>query len=487
MHLAVVATYAPFGHVTNASRPCLNYMQSEWSYNSFKLTQPPSTMEKVTKSVEILEKELATLKGALDQIQPSPVAVKQEYPHTPGTITKSDLQEEYDKLILSNAKLVKLRKGDIKSVNLWKDALQDHKAKFSKVNKECERLKEENLSLQAEVKRLKEKAQAEARDSRATSRPNTAGYQSSFLTSNATCPESDGISTDQIRAEAAARLETVRERISSSPPPQVDTKTLLIKDSIDLDAFSSDKSSPSVAREIDPDLEHGTNRHEGVVFKEPKSASSGLMKWLKVNDDDRGPASSSSSKKRAIETIDLDSQGSPKQKNKQRTAAEAAPVDNMGPASYQLNDFVINPAYNGDLDYAYAETVRGSKRQCEHGGECRQCDEFYKMAGPGLVSAAPQWAISSNGDAVDERGRKLGMEETINASSRHRNRWKRAPSPPGFWRSDFPNTQEVAEEKRLAEETRRKEVEARYKSATAGGKWMFREHQKKTKKERGRK
>ncbi|KAG5354356.1 hypothetical protein CJU90_4169 [Yarrowia sp. C11] len=398
-------------------------------------------MEKAKKSVELLETELAVLKEALESVQSSPAApaLKQEFPQTPNTLPRSDLQEQYDKLALSHAKLVKLRKGDIKSVNLWKGALQDHKGRLKETQEQVEVLQKENRILRDEIQQLKRVKR-----------------ETVHIQTSQTCPESDELTTEQIRAEAGEPVEISKEHLRSSPP-STKRKELLIKDSIDLDAY--DHSSPSVAREIDPDLENDTRRHQGVVYKEPKPTN--LMQWLKVKEE--GAAKETpKSKKREVDVVDLDSQGSPKEKAKKSRKS--------GPAQYQLTDFVINPAFNGDLDFAYAETVRGAKRQCEHGGECRQCDEFYKMAGPGVVSAAPQWGAEDSG-----RGRKMGIEETIDASSRHRNRWKRAPSPPGFWRSDFPSTQEIIEEKKQAEENRRKEIEARYKSAISGGKWMFRD------------
>ncbi|AOW03321.1 DNA repair protein endonuclease SAE2/CtIP C-terminus-domain-containing protein [Yarrowia lipolytica] len=403
-------------------------------------------MEKAKKSVEILETELAVLKEALDSVQNSPTAssVKQEFPQTPNTLPRSDLQEQYDKLALSHAKLIKLRKGDIKSVNLWKEALQDHKGRLKESQGQVLELKKENQILKDEIQELKKIKQEQE----------TVAIQTSQ-----TCPDSDEITTEQIRAEAGEPVEITNELLRSSPP--FGKKGLLIKDSIDLDAV--EHSSPSVSREIDPDLENDTRRHQGVVFKQPKPTN--LMQWLKVKEENIGQDTTKSNK-RDVEVVDLDSQGSPKEKTKKSRKS--------CPAQYQLTDFVINPAFNGDLDFAYAETVRGSRRQCEHGGECRQCDEFYKMAGPGIVSAAPQWSATED----KERGRKMDIEETINASSRHRNRWKRAPSPPGFWRSDFPSTQEIVEEKKLAEENRRKEIEIRYKSAVSGGKWMFRDQGK---------
>lgn len=67
----------------------------------------------------------------------------------------------------------------------------------------------------------------------------------------------------------------------------------------------------------------------------------------------------------------------------------------------------------------------------------------------------------------------------INKVSRHRAAWDRPKSPPGFWRSDFPNTQEALEEKRQAEERLKREARVRFLEAMKGGggsnKYMFRD------------
>jgi hypothetical protein len=67
------------------------------------------------------------------------------------------------------------------------------------------------------------------------------------------------------------------------------------------------------------------------------------------------------------------------------------------------------------------------------------------------------------------------ISSVINKGSRHRDRWERQPSPPGFWRSDFPNTQETAEEKQVLEAYRSKEANRRFEQATMNGKYLFRD------------
>ena len=162
---------------------------------------------------------------------------------------------------------------------------------------------------------------------------------------------------------------------------------------------------------------------------------------------------------------------------------ENEPVDQFWNRQWHPSDFIVNPDFNDNLPYAYRETVRGAKRQCEHGVDCRDCTEvwlhmtsniskrliqFYKAAGPGLQPAGPQWSSAANKE-------NDGVRATINMVSRHRNRWQRQVSPPGFWRSEFPNTQEAEEDKKQMKQYRDTEAKKRLAEAMKGGKWLFRD------------
>ena len=59
----------------------------------------------------------------------------------------------------------------------------------------------------------------------------------------------------------------------------------------------------------------------------------------------------------------------------------------------------------------------------------------------------------------------------------HRHEWQpeRPRSPPGFWRTDFPATQEEEEDRKQADKIVRGMVEERWKEAMKGGRWMFRD------------
>lgn len=70
---------------------------------------------------------------------------------------------------------------------------------------------------------------------------------------------------------------------------------------------------------------------------------------------------------------------------------------------------------------------------------------------------------------VEARARALA-----NQYGRHRHIHQRAQSPPGFWRTDMPSTQEEELDRTAAKELEREKVEERYREAMRpGGLWIF--------------
>ena len=56
---------------------------------------------------------------------------------------------------------------------------------------------------------------------------------------------------------------------------------------------------------------------------------------------------------------------------------------------------------------------------------------------------------------------------------RHRHAHERPRSPPGFWRTDMPCTQEEEQDRVEARKRVRQMVEERRREAVRGGMWMF--------------
>ncbi|KAK9457160.1 DNA repair protein endonuclease SAE2/CtIP C-terminus-domain-containing protein [Dipodascopsis uninucleata] len=158
----------------------------------------------------------------------------------------------------------------------------------------------------------------------------------------------------------------------------------------------------------------------------------------------------------------------------------------VGEREWTLEDFVINPNFNHNLDYAFHEVIRGQDRQCLHGRECRNCEKFYKTIGnvPSLPSG-PKWNeksaliadanILTTSTANHQDDDNQEVRKMINQVSRHRSLWERPQSPVGFWRSEFPTTQEEIEEKEEARQRYKEKVEERLSEALKNGRYIFKD------------
>lgn len=160
-----------------------------------------------------------------------------------------------------------------------------------------------------------------------------------------------------------------------------------------------------------------------------------------------------------------------------------------------IQDFKPNPAYNQGYSYAFSETVRKrGDRMCLPGCTNLQCcgstfRAFAQAQAPLPASEEEALVEDYLGDAynsmqltqmsVEERQelvlqartRKLAKE-----SGKHRQAYERRRTPPGFWRVDFPTTQEQQEDREKAREMERMEVQQRWLEAQRkGGKWVFRD------------
>lgn len=184
--------------------------------------------------------------------------------------------------------------------------------------------------------------------------------------------------------------------------------------------------------------------------------------------------------------------------DKEKTPFRQKPMDKLRP-----EDFKPNPRYNEGLTYVYDEVNRGKSAAeraalsgCTDPNCCGKTFRSFaeaerSAAGPSVTTRAEDIKLLE--DYLGDEAYKLGTmaraekEETwlqaktwelADRFGRHRQRYARVPSPPGFWTVDFPNTQERAEEMRQAEEIRRALVHDRYREAMRpGGRWLFRDEE----------
>ncbi|KFA74598.1 hypothetical protein S40288_05840 [Stachybotrys chartarum IBT 40288] len=164
----------------------------------------------------------------------------------------------------------------------------------------------------------------------------------------------------------------------------------------------------------------------------------------------------------------------------------------------RLEDFKVNPSFNDGHDFAFSEIVRGDERDNLPG-----CVDMH-CCGPHFRALAKSQRPNSPLTATEQREEQELLEKYLGDSSRrlsgmnkeqrmalwvdaktkeladkygrHRHRFSRMQSPPGFWNADFPTTQELEADRLEAAERERAIVEERYREAMRPeGRWLFRD------------
>ena len=165
-----------------------------------------------------------------------------------------------------------------------------------------------------------------------------------------------------------------------------------------------------------------------------------------------------------------------------------------------LEDFRVNPNYNQGYNYAFTDVVRHqAARRCLPGCTKPECcgNKFRALA---QLQRNPEQALTMSqeeGDEMlleeflgdnfyklrnmskDERDEALIQARTRELSKKHgkhRQAYERRPSPPGYWRADFPTTQEEDQDRVKAKQFERDLVAQRYEEAMRpGGAYLFRD------------
>ncbi|RCI15945.1 hypothetical protein L249_1956 [Ophiocordyceps polyrhachis-furcata BCC 54312] len=178
---------------------------------------------------------------------------------------------------------------------------------------------------------------------------------------------------------------------------------------------------------------------------------------------------------------------------------KASSLRNKPLSELQLEDFKINPQANNGHDYAFTEVVRDkAERSCLPGCTDMHCcgKQFTALArsqrpDPPLTPAgrmeeqklledylgdAAYRLASMSGPERAELWVEAKAQELANRYGKHRHRFSRMQSPPGFWNADFPSTQELALDRVEAAKRERLAVAERHREATRpGGRWLFRD------------
>ncbi|GAB7354807.1 hypothetical protein MBLNU459_g5198t1 [Dothideomycetes sp. NU459] len=171
-----------------------------------------------------------------------------------------------------------------------------------------------------------------------------------------------------------------------------------------------------------------------------------------------------------------------------------------------IDDFKINPNFNDYRGFAYNETVRKkAERRCLPGCTRECCAEIRKfIEAGGLPNVARRRGLFDSSqddldddeltlqgylgagytriikDATAEEKNKMLIDARAKAFAdqhgKHRQVYERRNTPPGFWRTDMPTTQEEEEDKEAALQQERQRVEERWREAMRGdGRYVFRD------------
>jgi hypothetical protein len=160
-----------------------------------------------------------------------------------------------------------------------------------------------------------------------------------------------------------------------------------------------------------------------------------------------------------------------------------------------LEDFKVNPRVSGELGYAYRESIRKrEEKKCLPGCTREECcgaiRRFIAAGGlpqdtsltddeltlQGYLGSAYASTIHS---ATAQERQKMLLEARAkafaDAHGKHREVFQRNKTPPGFWRTEMPSTQELEQDWEEARVMQRQKVEERWREAMRGGRFMFRD------------
>ncbi|OGM41964.1 hypothetical protein ABOM_009380 [Aspergillus bombycis] len=163
----------------------------------------------------------------------------------------------------------------------------------------------------------------------------------------------------------------------------------------------------------------------------------------------------------------------------------------------ELSHFRINPDYNEGLGFAFDTVIRKKKeRKCVRGCTRPDCcgDKFLAMARLAGLRTDPTVSRQEDDqkiledylggdkyllDTLGEMDRQKLLDEAkarliADCFGKHRNHHQRAATPPGFWRTDMPDTQELDFDREEARRLERDKVKERYREAMRpGGIWKY--------------
>ncbi|KAH6666753.1 DNA repair protein endonuclease SAE2/CtIP C-terminus-domain-containing protein [Halenospora varia] len=165
----------------------------------------------------------------------------------------------------------------------------------------------------------------------------------------------------------------------------------------------------------------------------------------------------------------------------------------------KIGDFKINPNHNQGYDYAFRDVVRGrDQRRCLPGCTKPDCcgnqfrvlaeqmnkEDFRTASQEAADEQLLEDFLGNNAYKLQNMNKvekaelllKARTRELANQFGKHRHAYERRKSPPGFWDTDFPTTQEHMATKEQEKQYERDLIAKRYEEAMRpGGAYLFRD------------
>ncbi|KAK4179882.1 DNA repair protein endonuclease SAE2/CtIP C-terminus-domain-containing protein [Triangularia setosa] len=305
-------------------------------------------------------------------------------------------------------------------------------------------------------------------------------------------------------------LRTATEKTSSAPRP-----SLFVADSVE-QSRQNMSGVPATSRKLKPargashDLVHGVadlaedgsdEDFEPRRPTKPQNNRAGKLQTLLHQASPESEVTPLGPARPARGVIE-----SPSTVSRPRQASDRTPKSKPGRlrdkplAQLRLEDFKVNPKFNKGYKYAFNEVVRGKADRAELTGcnDYNCCGRHYRAvaesefsaSGPGVLSHMADIQMMEEylgphapklAEMPREERREVWMkaksQQIANKFGRHRERFQRQASPPGYWNPDMPTTQEIEENREEATRREKKQTEERWREAmkVGGGRWMFRD------------
>lgn len=173
---------------------------------------------------------------------------------------------------------------------------------------------------------------------------------------------------------------------------------------------------------------------------------------------------------------------------------EHEPLRDKNIVNLKLDDFKINPKYMGTT-HAFTDTLRGrDARRGLHACTRQDCcggalEKVITMGGTELTGKTDAEALEAFlgddwrnhiGSYSAEKRKEIVTQAHVfvfaNQHGKHKTAFERRSTPPGFWDTDFPTTQQIEDNRKQAIEMEKKQIEERWREAMrSGGRWLFRD------------